>query len=158
MTDNSTHWRPAPRIRTKALALVCKDRKLLVAAIRSDDGTVKGWRPLGGEVEFGERAEETVLRELAEEVGATGKVTGAPCVLENIYSHHGDPGHEIAFVFPVSLQNPGQTIDDEFIITEDDKTRHLAAWVPVDCFLDARETIFPDGLQAKLDALLHSSK
>ena len=146
MTDISTHWRPLPHIRTKALALVWRDDALLVCAIRNDDGSIKGWRPLGGTVEFGERAAETVLRELAEELNATAQVTQPRGTLENIYIHHGETGHEVVFLFDVTLTVPGLAAPDEFILTEDDGSRHLAAWVPLNRFTSGTEPLFPDGL------------
>ncbi len=146
MTDISTHWRPAPQIRTKALALVQRDDKLLVCAIRSDDGSIKGWRPLGGTVEFGERAADTVVRELAEELGATARVDQPRGALENIYTHHGETGHEVVLLFDVTLIEAGLASADEFILAEDDGSRHLAAWVPLTRFTKKHTPLFPDGL------------
>ncbi|WP_296419231.1 NUDIX hydrolase [Pseudooctadecabacter sp.] len=150
MSDISSHWRPRPQIRTKALALLWRDDALLVCAIRRDDGTIKGWRPLGGTVEFGERAADTIVRELSEEIGATAQITGLRGVLENIYTHHGHTGHEVVFLFDATLTAPGLARADDFILTEDDGSRHLAAWVPRDRFAAQTARLFPDGLLALL--------
>lgn len=150
MSDISSHWRPRPQISTKALALVWREDALLACAIRRDDGTIKGWRPIGGTVEFGERATETVVRELHEEIGATAQITGLRGVLENIYTHHGDTGHEVVFLYDVTLLTPGLAAADDFILTEDDGSRHLAAWVPRDRFTSHGAQLFPEGLLALL--------
>src|SRR5690606_23067881 len=87
-------WRPASNIRLKALGLHWRDGKLLAAEVLDDAGHVKGVRPLGGTVEFGETAEAAVIREFEEELGITVKVGGAPIFMENIFTHGGQVGHE----------------------------------------------------------------
>lgn len=149
MTDLTTHWRPLPQIRTKALAVVRADSKILVCAIPNGDGTIKGWRPLGGTVEFGEPAEDTVVRELTEEIGATSRVNGLRGVLQNIYEHEGNQGHEIVFVFDVTLTDPGLAAARKFVV-EDSGSRFACAWVEVARFTCARDTLFPEGLAAIL--------
>lgn len=56
-------WRPPQRIRVIAVALIYRGADVLVMAVKDDNGAVKGWRLLGGEIEFGESAEEAVARE-----------------------------------------------------------------------------------------------
>jgi ADP-ribose pyrophosphatase YjhB (NUDIX family) len=57
------------------------------------------YRPLGGEIEFGELTEETIHRELREEVGAEAASVQYLFTLENIFTFNGEPGHEIVMVF-----------------------------------------------------------
>jgi hypothetical protein len=71
-------WRPAPRIRVKALGLHWRGDRLLAAEVLDDAGHVKGVRPLGGTVEFGETAEMAVIREFQEELGIVVKTNGVP--------------------------------------------------------------------------------
>src|SRR5262245_41661139 len=96
-------WRPPERIRAIAIALVYRKAELLVMAVKDDSGAVKGWRPLGGAIEFGESAEEAVTREFLEEIGSPIRCVRQLCVLENLYSHEGARGHEIVFVFEAEL-------------------------------------------------------
>ncbi len=60
-------------------------------------------RPPGGEVEFGERAEDAVRREFREELGADVSVLGQIGVMENLFLHEGARGHEVVFLFLVAL-------------------------------------------------------
>jgi hypothetical protein len=60
---------------------------LLAAEVYDDAGRVKGVRPLGGSVEFGETARDAVIREFKEELGAEIAITGEPVFIENIFVH-----------------------------------------------------------------------
>lgn len=65
-------------------------------------------RPAGGGIEFGERAAETLVRELAEEYGlaiVVGRQLGA---LENHFTYAGRAGHEIALVLEAELADPAE--------------------------------------------------
>lgn len=154
MENIATHWRPLPQIRTKALGIVRRDSprgvELLLCAIMEDGGEIKGWRPLGGSVDFGERAETAVLRELSEEIFATAKITGTLGVIENIYTHHGETGHEVVFLYEIDLIDAGLAKDDRFVLVEDNGVRCHAEWVPLADFTAARATLFPEGLLARL--------
>ena len=84
-----TPWRPSSTIRVKALGLHWREGCLLASEVNRDDGTLKGVRPLGGTVEFGETWQDALIREFQEEIGVGIELIGDPIVLENIYSHHG---------------------------------------------------------------------
>ena len=47
-------WGPQQNILVKARGLVWRDGLLLASEIYLDDGSIKGVRPLGGRLEFGE--------------------------------------------------------------------------------------------------------
>ena len=72
---------------------------MLLMTVTEDDGRLKGWRPVGGSIEFGERAADALKREFAEELNQEIRDQRLLCVLENLYSHNDSPGHEIVFVF-----------------------------------------------------------
>ena len=56
-------------------------------------------RPLGGSIEFGERAREAVVREIREELGVEIREVRLLGVLENLFTLDGQQGHEVVFVF-----------------------------------------------------------
>ncbi len=144
--ENLTHyWRPRQSIRAISLGLPICDGRLLVSAVTEDDGRTKGWRPLGGGIDFGESAEAAVLRELAEEIHAEAKIVTRLGVFENIYSHQGQQGHEVVFAFEVELISFGLAAADEFVL-EDGEFRDRAAWIPLNDFQNGNETLLPDGL------------
>lgn len=122
------HWRPAPTIQVKALGLHWRDGKLLVAEVRDDHGQLKGVRPLGGHVEFGETWRDTLVREFQEELGIAITISGKEFVLESIYEHHGQTGHEILFLCEVVFPDGAFANQDAINFTEDTGIEHTASW------------------------------
>ncbi len=138
-------WRPPQRIRTIAVALVYRGADVLVMAVNDDSGAIKGWRPLGGEIEFGESAEEAVAREFIEEIGKPIRCVKQLCVLENLYSHEGSRGHEIVFAFEAELleSETESQIAASFV---DGGVANDVAWRPVRQFVEGVERLFPESL------------
>ena len=141
----STVWRPHPGIRPIAIGVVRRGSELLVIAVCDDAGNIKGWRPLGGAIEVGERAVAALQREFLEELGEA--VTGPRLitVLENLYEHHGVRGHEIVFVFETAFANPHVSRRDNFQF-QDGGVDNRASWVDLARFRDGRDRLFPVGL------------
>lgn len=98
------------------------DGAMLVSE-HEEPGRAPFHRPLGGHVEFGERAEDTVRRELLEEIGQALSDVRLLGVLENIFEWEGNRAHEIVFLFAASFcdesayEIPEQRIIDD---AEDD--------------------------------------
>jgi ADP-ribose pyrophosphatase YjhB (NUDIX family) len=95
-----------------------RDRALLVSEEANPSG---GWfhRPLGGHVEFGEYARDTVHREFWEEIGQA--ITGVRLagVLENIFLWGGAAQHEIVFVFTAAFADEAAYEIGEQAIADD---------------------------------------
>lgn len=146
-----TTWRPAPTIRLKALGLHWRGDRLLAAEVLDDAGRVKGVRPLGGSVEFGETAEAAVIREFQEELGIKVKTLGPPFFMENIYTHEGSVGHEILAIFNVTLP-PGAFADQTRVeFEEDNGATCFAEWFALDRLdLPGRPQLYPEGLKMHL--------
>ncbi len=144
-------WRPAPRIRFKALGLHWRGGRLLAAEVLDDAGRVKGVRPLGGSVEFGETAEAAVIREFREELGITVEIVGPPAFLENIYTHEGSPGHEVLAIFELAFPAGAFADGGRIAFAEDDGSRCFADWFALD-ELDGPglPQLYPVGLKAHL--------
>lgn len=146
-----TTWRPAPRIRLKAIGLHWRDNRLLAAEVMDDAGRVKGVRPLGGTVEFGETAEAAVIREFEEELGITVDILGPPVFMENIYTHEGSPGHEIVALFDVAFPAGAFANETRIAFHETDGTRCFAEWFDLEALdLVNQPQLYPEGLKAHL--------
>ncbi|MGP9806203.1 NUDIX domain-containing protein, partial [Paracoccus sp. NSM] len=101
------------------MGLHWRDGRLLAAEVLDDAGRVKGVRPLGGTVEFGETVEVAVVREFQEELGITVKAVSPPTFMENIFVHESSLGHEIVAIFDVSFPPNIFVAEDRIQFTED---------------------------------------
>jgi ADP-ribose pyrophosphatase YjhB (NUDIX family) len=79
-----------------------RDGALLVSEGTNPSGELFQW-PLGGHVEFGEYAVDTVHREFQEEIGQALTAVQPAGVLENIFEWGGRRQHEIVFVFAAAF-------------------------------------------------------
>lgn len=85
-----------------ALIRRLRDGALLVSESHTPSGEVFH-RPLGGHIEYGEHAADTIRRELAEEIGQTLTHVRLANVLENIFTWNGATQHEIVFAFTAAF-------------------------------------------------------
>jgi ADP-ribose pyrophosphatase YjhB (NUDIX family) len=141
-------WRPSQTIKVKALGLHWRGDRLLVADVYNDDGAVKGVRPLGGSVEFGEDWRSTLIREFREELDVEITIEDSVRVMENIYIHHGQTGHEVLFIAEVSFDDSG--FPDGFRFAEDTGAECWARWVSLSQLNTEKTPLFPKGLEAFL--------
>ncbi len=79
-----------------------RDGALLVSEDTNPSGALFH-RPLGGHVEFGEYALDTVHREFREEIGQALTGVRLAGVLENVFEWEGATQHEIVFVFTAAF-------------------------------------------------------
>lgn len=98
-------------------------------------------RPLGGHVEFGEYAMDTVHREFQEEIRQ--RLTGVRLlgVLENIFQWDGALQHEVVFMFTASFADMAAYEIPEQRILDDDDGRVI--WRPP---CTASPPLYPAGL------------
>jgi ADP-ribose pyrophosphatase YjhB (NUDIX family) len=106
------------RVKSKAMGLIWRNSELLLEEVREPDGTHIGYRPLGGNIEFGEKSWETLEREFMEELGEDIKITKLHSVIENIFEWGGEAGHEIAFMYEANLLQKS-TYDEEMVVRMD---------------------------------------
>ncbi|MEM9591760.1 MAG: NUDIX domain-containing protein [Pseudomonadota bacterium] len=146
-----TIWRPSSGIRVKALGLNWRGNQLLAAEVLDDSGRVKGVRPIGGTVEFGETAEAAVIREFGEELGITVQTPGSPFFMENIYTHEGSLGHEILAIFEVTFPQGAFVGTPRIEFREENDVKCFAEWFDLDELdLPHRPQLYPQGLKARL--------
>jgi ADP-ribose pyrophosphatase YjhB (NUDIX family) len=116
----------------KAMVLIQRstDGALLVSEEANPSGELFH-RPLGGHVEFGEYALDTVHRELREEIGQALTDVRLAGVLENIFAWGGATEHEIVFVFTAAFaEEAAYGIDEQAILDARSRTRVI--WRPAE--------------------------
>jgi len=132
----------------KAMALIQRpsDGALLVSE-HTDPALAPFHRPLGGHVEFGEYALDTVHREFLEEIGQRLTDVRLLGVLENIFQWDGATQHEIVFMFAGALADPAAyEITEQYILDEVD-TPTRVIWRPPGA---ASPPVYPVGAELLL--------
>ncbi|HLJ80659.1 MAG TPA: NUDIX hydrolase [Ktedonobacterales bacterium] len=109
------------------------------------------YRPLGGGIEFGERSQDTVAREIREELELDVLDLEFVGTLENVFTYDGLPGHEIALVYEGAFLDQSVYSQPYLLGTEDDGTPITAVWKPLDAFRTGAAPLYPDGLLELLD-------
>ncbi|MCX2722145.1 NUDIX hydrolase [Roseibium salinum] len=145
-----TSWRPANTITVKALALIWRDDALLLSEIHDDAGRVKGMRPLGGTVEFGEPWRDTLQREFLEELGTRIGLLDRYIVMENLFEHHGTPGHEIVFLCDAYFEDSNFYQRDIITVQTSEEIAGIARWASLDELAARRLDLYPTGLRDRL--------
>nr|WP_210271602.1 NUDIX domain-containing protein [Rhizobium leguminosarum] len=145
-----TVWRPSQQIRVKVIGLAWRKDQLLAAEVEDDSGRIKGVRPLGGAIEFGESREEALHREFREELETDIRIVGPWHLLENIYEHQGAIGHEYIFAADIELADASLYQREEIRYSELDETAATARWFGRDSLRDAGIDLYPTGLDRLL--------
>lgn len=152
-----------PYVRTIALCVFSNHGKILVTRLYDPSRDLVFYRPTGGGIEFGERAEVALAREIREELGAEIKEPELIDVLENIFVYDDKRGHEIIFVFDARFADESLYSRDRLEGHEDNPVvappgeeqsgpnAYTAEWVSLDYFESAAEPLYPDGLLELLE-------
>lgn len=140
----------ADRIRPIALVLFRRADGAILAAPGFDKVKQQAfYRPLGGEIEFGEYAIDAARREIREELAAEIDDPKLLGVFENIFTFLGRNGHELVWVYEAAFQDPSFTERDVVYAFEGDATFEVH-WVPMQRFTDGEVPLYPDGLLGAL--------
>ena len=148
MPDEPHDWSTgAPQyIRPLALVLVKRDDGSILAAPGFDYvKKQRFYRPLGGGIEFGERAEDAARRELQEELGAELTEVRLLGTFENLFTYQGQPGHELIWLFEARFTDQS-LYERDVVIADESGSKFEVHWVPVETFRRGEAPLYPDGL------------
>jgi ADP-ribose pyrophosphatase YjhB (NUDIX family) len=125
----------------KAMAVIrrARDRALLV----SESADPLFQRPLGGHVEFGEYAVDTIHREFLEEIGQELTDVRRLGVLENIFPWRDGTEHEVVFIFAAAFADEAAYEIEEQLIRDDTEPKDRVIWRPADA---VSPPLYPAGL------------
>ena len=135
------------RIRPLAICLFRHNDCILVAESYDPVKKDNFYRPLGGGIEFGEHSQQTIHRELLEEIGAEVCELKYLGTLENIFVFNGTPGHEIVQVYNGSLRDT-RLYEQTVIVGQevDINESFRAVWKHIDEFCEGKSILYPTGL------------
>ena len=112
------------------------------------------WFLIGGRAELRETAQETVTREIREELGVEGRVERLLWVVENFFAIAETLHHELGLYFLVSLPEDASIYDitQPFVRTDTDAGEELVLrWHSIDKLAEA--PLYPSFLQEALKVL-----
>jgi ADP-ribose pyrophosphatase YjhB (NUDIX family) len=138
---------PPPQfIRPIVICLFSHDDKILVCEGIDSVKNETFYRPAGGMIEFQEKAEDALRREIKEETGE--KITNIKylATIENIFTYEGKNGHEIILVYDAEFVNKDMYKKDVIDITELNCGWCYAYWKNLDEFGDGKLKLYPDEL------------
>lgn len=133
------------QIRAIAICIFRNGDKILVFEGYDYPTNTTFYRPLGGGIEFGETSDETIRREMMEELKAEVANLKYLGTLENIFVHNETMGHEIVQVYDGRLVNSGMYEQAEMSGTEADGSQFKVLWKRLDEF-NPQTPLYPDGL------------
>jgi ADP-ribose pyrophosphatase YjhB (NUDIX family) len=141
----------ARQIRPKAICAFQRGGRILVAHGHDSVKSQRYARPLGGSIEFGERAVDALRREIREELGAEIAHPRLLGVLESQFVLEGRAGHEVVFVFGADFAD-SRLYETPTLPIREAGWDGPATWVPLDAFRNGVTPLVPTGLLGLLDA------
>ncbi len=108
---------------------------------------------MGGSIDFGERSQDAIVREIKEEILADITEIKLLGVLESFFGYGGQHWHELVFIYDAKFVNTGLYTQERILGQETDGLEILATWEKIDCFLEQKRLV-PEGL---LDLLTKSN-
>ena len=134
------------RIRPLAICVFRNKDRILVNEGYDPSKKQTFYRPLGGGIEFDEKAEDTVRRELKEELNVEVGDVRYLGTLENIFTFNETPGHEIVMIFDGVLTDSG--LYEQAVIVGEEANGEVirAMWKSLDEFGAGKSILYPDGL------------
>ena len=143
------------KVRPIALCVFRNDGRILVQEGFDRVKEQAFYRPLGGTIEFGELSQDTVVRELREELGVEVTQVRYLGTLENIFVLKGQMGHEIVMIYDGMLADPSLYHLTEITGYEDDIHPLKARWITLSDYdpqvVSTKPPLYPTGLYELLE-------
>ncbi|MEI7832809.1 MAG: NUDIX domain-containing protein [bacterium] len=136
------------QITVKALCLFRNGDSILVSDGYDSVKQESYCRPLGGSVEFGERAIDAVVREIREELGVEVHDVQLLGVLENLFTVDGEAGHQVMFVYDARFVDETLYTRTTLPFTEEGWASNEARWYNLTAPEATR--LVPEGLRVLL--------
>jgi ADP-ribose pyrophosphatase YjhB (NUDIX family) len=140
--------KPKPQfVRPLAICVFRHNGKILVCEGTDSVKNETFYRPAGGMIEFGEKAEDALIREIREEINEEIINIKFLDLIENIFTYEGKPGHEIIFIYDAEFVNKSIYEKEVVTITETNDVWCNAYWKTPDEFGEGKLKLYPDNLK-----------
>lgn len=126
-------------IRPIVLGIAVRNGKVLASRGYDKVKGISFYRAIGGGIEFLEKSNEALKREFKEEIGADITVGDFLGVDENIFTFDGKKGHELIFLYYVTLDEK----DYKEIYYEEGDQNFPIEWVDIDDIKSGKTIIYP---------------
>lgn len=134
-------------IRIKSIFLVERnENEIFVSEIYDPLIKQTYYRPIGGTVEFGEKTIDTLKREIYEETGQTIVNEKLFHISENTFTHNGEKGHEIVFVYTGEFVGNEIYNYEEYWLTESNGEKVRCLWLDKQLFKEKKIKLIPESL------------
>jgi 8-oxo-dGTP pyrophosphatase MutT (NUDIX family) len=134
------------QIRPLVICIFRWDRVILVAeSFDSSKGEVF-YRPIGGEINFGESSQAALVREVREELEAEITHLCYLGTLENLFTYENQAGHEIVQIYDAEFVDRSLYEQVWLEGREDNGLSFKAIWKPLADFENEAERLYPTGL------------
>ncbi|MBG9694078.1 MULTISPECIES: NUDIX hydrolase [Lysinibacillus] len=134
------------QIIAKAICIFRKEDAILVSEGFDEVKETFYYRPIGGKIEYGETSSKAIRREILEEIEASITNLKHVGTIENIFTYHGDNGHEVVFVYEADFIEMSFYENASFFGEEDNGTRFKLLWKPISDFSNNKLVLVPNGL------------
>jgi DivIVA domain-containing protein len=133
----------APAVRAVTVALLADRGRMLVAELPDPVTGRTVYRPVGGDIGFGERGHEAVRRAVRDDYGIQLSEVRPLATLESIHRFAGREAHELVLVYEVTTADPQVWAQPRLLNRRGGPS---AIWAPVDMFRRNEATLLPEGL------------
>lgn len=117
------------RFQLRAVGVAYKDNKVLIHRAEKDDF----WSLPGGRIEMLESSEDTLVREMKEELGIDIEVERLLWVSENFFEYENKVFHELGFYYQMKLPENCPLFEHKGEFTGDEQEIKLIfKWQPID--------------------------
>ena len=137
-------------IRAKVICLFRHQEQTLLAQAFDPTKNEHYLMPIGGGIEFGERAADAIRREIQEEIQQDIIHLQYLDVLENIFTFDGHAGHEIVFVYAARFVDQQMYAQPMIKGVESNGEEYQATWYTQEQLVQLNIPIYPLGIASLL--------
>ena len=137
-------------IRAKVICLFRHQKQTLLAQAFDPTKNEHYLMPIGGGIEFGERAADAIRREIQEEIQQDIMHLQYLDVLENIFTFDGHAGHEIVFVYAARFVDQQMYAQPMIKGVESNGEEYQATWYTQEQLVQLNLPIYPLGIASLL--------